>query len=304
MPLWPARSYTVHLPPTYDGTTPHPVVLAFHGRGGNRKTVRLETCPGQNPKSRGCLDGVADCEGFIVVYPDGTYESPLTKNIRSFNAGGGINGYVCISGYACTQNIDDVRYVSDLLDSLETNYKIDPARVFVTGLSNGAALTHRLACELSHRIAAIAPIAGGNQYAAVDSCVPTRSVPVLEIHGTADPIAPFEGGVVSCDAPGTCGRRVSIPQTVSGWLSRDGCPSSPIVEDWADLSPDDGTTVTQMTYQGCSGSGDVVLLRVNGGGHTWPGGSSTVSTRVVGKVSKEFNANKVMIEFFKAHPMW
>lgn len=108
MPLWAARPYAVHLPPSYDGKEMYPVVIDIHGGGGNKNTARLSTCPNQNPKSPACLDRVADCEGFIVVYPNGTFESPQAKDIRSFNAGGGADGYVCSSGYACEENIDDV----------------------------------------------------------------------------------------------------------------------------------------------------------------------------------------------------
>ena len=191
MPLWPARPYTVHLPPSYDGIQLHPVVIDLHGGGGNKKTARLSSCPNQNPKSPACLDRVADCEGFMVVYPDGTFEPSKDKQIRTFNAGGGADGNVCMSDYACETNIDDVRFFSDLLDALEANYRIDPTRVYVTGLSNGAAMSHRLACELSDRIAAIASIAGGNQFSTVRDCTPVRSVPVLEIHGTADRCVPY-----------------------------------------------------------------------------------------------------------------
>jgi len=304
MPLWPARPYTVHLPPSYDGMQPHPVVIDIHGGGGNKKTARLQTCPHQNPKNRGCLDRVADCEGFIVVYPNGTSESALTPNIRSFNAGGGVDGYACVSGFACEASVDDVRFFSDLLDALETNYRIDPARIYVAGFSNGAAMSHRLACELSDRIAAIASISGGNQFSAVRTCSPVRSVPVLEIHGSADNCAPYAGGYGRCAAWQADGLGISVPDTVGGWVSRNGCGSSPMVEEWADRILDDGTTVTQMSYPGCSSGGDVVLLRVNGGGHTWPGGSSVLPQAVVGKISRELNAGKAMLEFFKAHPMW
>ncbi len=303
MPLWGARPYTVHLPPSYDGIQLHPVVIDIHGGGGNKKSARLQTCPNQNLKNPGCLDRVADCEGFIVVYPNGTFETPLAKNIRTFNAGGGADGYVCMSDYACDENVDDVRFFSDLLDALETNYRIDPVRIYVTGFSNGAAMSHRLACELSNRIAAIAPIAAGNQYSTIRDCTPVRSVPVLEIHGTADRCSPYDGGDRRCTRLQDYGLRISVPDTVAGWVSRNGCGSTPVVEDWVDADPSDETTVTQMSYPDCSNGGDVTLLRINGGGHTWPGGSDGLPGWMVGKVSREFNANKVMLEFFESHPM-
>jgi len=303
MRRWPDRGYTVHLPPSYNRRQRHPVVIDLHGGGGNKAAARLQACPDQDPESPACLDRVADCEGFIVVYPDGSFESPLVKNIRTFNAGGGLGGYVCVSGYACQENIDDVRFFSDLLDVLEKEYRIDPKRVYVTGLSNGAAMSHRLACVLSERIAAIASIGGGNQYATGEECVPARSVPVLVIHGTADHCFPYDGGYERCSSSQPYGFRVAVQDTIAGWVSRNGCGSTPAVVDWADHDPVDGTTVTELIYPGCSNGGDVVLLRINGGGHTWPGGSDSLPEWITGKVSGEFSANRVMLEFFKAHPM-
>jgi len=164
-------------------------------------------------------------------------------------------------------------------------------------------MSDRLACELSDRIAAIASVAGANQYSTVRDCAPVRSVPVLEIHGTADRCSPYDGGYKRCTSLQAYGLAISVPDTVAGSVSRNGCSSTPVVEEWADADPSDGTTVTQMSYPDCSNGGDVSLLRINGGGHTWPGGSVLLPEWIVGKVSREFNANKVMLEFFKSHPM-
>jgi polyhydroxybutyrate depolymerase len=302
---WRDRPYIVHLPPAYDGTVPFPVVIDLHGGGGSAEGARAMTCPGGNLNDPGCLDRIADCNGFITVYPDGTSD-PRAPAMRTFDAGGGADGYACVSGIACATKVDDVRYVTDLIDTLEKDLTIDPARIYLTGLSNGGAMTQRLACELSDRVAAIAPIAGGNQFAALDYCSPTRPVPVLEIHGTADRCWPIAGGSQACvgltPAPAQ-GEFVPIAATVAAWASRNGCQATPTVEDLPDRDPTDGTTVTRITYAGCSKGGDVVFLQVNGGGHTWPGGSSVLGPAVVGRVSREFNAGAIMWEFFKTHPM-
>jgi polyhydroxybutyrate depolymerase len=302
---WDDRPYIVHLPPSYDGTVPFPVVIDLHGGGGSAEGARARTCPGGNLNDPGCLDRVADCNGFITVYPDGTPD-PRAPFMRTFDAGGGAGKYACVSGVACTTKVDDIRYFTDLIDTLEHDFTIDPARIYVTGLSNGGAMSQRLACEMSDRIAAIAPIAGGNQYAALDSCSTVRPMPVLEMHGTADRCWPLDGGRQTCVAvtpPSDRGAFVSISSTVASWANLNGCQSTPIVENLPDVDPTDGTTVTRISYQGCSRGGDVVFLRVNGGGHTWPGGSNVLPGAVAGKVSREFNASKVMWEFFKAHPM-
>jgi len=303
MLAWFSRPYILHVPPGYDGRVRLPLVIVFHGGGGNKEAARLQTCPNQDLADPGCLDRLADAEGFFVVYPDGTFGSPLARNFRVFNAGGGILGYACIEDVACEQGVDDVGYVSDLIDDVERSVRVDPARIYATGLSNGGALCYRLACQLSGRIAAIAPIAAGNQFAAVESCAPVRSVPVLDIHGTADPCWPYDGGSTTCTGLPSPGLRVSVVASVLGWAIRNGCRAGVTMRDWPDADPSDGTTVTQHTFGDCRDGGDVVHLRVNGGGHTWPGGSDPLPDWIVGTSSREFSANRVMWEFFKAHPM-
>lgn len=300
LPAWPDRPYDVHLPPAYDGGTPRPVVIVLHGGGGSKEDARRQACPNGDLDDPGCLDRLADCEGFLVVYPDGTLGSPLT-NARTFNAGGGAGGFACISGESCAQQVDDVRFFGDLLDALETDLGIDPARVYATGFSNGAAMAHRLACELSDRIAAIAPIGAGNQFSAVEACAPARSVPVLEIHGTDDPCWPYAGGENACAGLLSPGLQVPVPETVADWASRNECRSEPVVFNWPDFDPADGTTVTSVSYRDCSDGGDVVLLRVNGGGHAWPGGSGFLPEPIVGRSSQEFSANRALWRFFRAH---
>jgi polyhydroxybutyrate depolymerase len=299
---WAKRPFIVHLPPSYDGTVPFPVVIDLHGGAGSIGAARVTTCPNGDLNDPGCLDRVADCEGFITVYPSGT-ANMMFPNARTFSAGGGAGGYECVSGFACDTKVDDLRYFTDLLDTLEKIYTIDPARIYMTGHSNGAAMAQRLACELSDRIAAIAPIAGGNQFAALDYCSPVRPVPVLEIHGTDDRCWPYLGGPQTCLGRLSSRVYVPIPATVAAWAARNGCQPAPRVENLPDVDRTDGTTVTRIAYQQCANGGDVVHLRVNGGGHTWPGGSAVLPSPIVGKVSREFSANRMMWEFFKAHPM-
>jgi len=137
------RYYTLHVPPSYHGKRPFPVVLNFHGGGGNPKT--------QRHISR--MDASADRHGFIVVYPQGTNKKNKLIKGYTWNAGG-------CCGWAQENKVDDVAFTEALLDSLQADFSIDKKRVYATGISNGAIMSFRLACEMSDRIAAIAPIAG------------------------------------------------------------------------------------------------------------------------------------------------
>lgn len=262
------RSFRVHVPPGLVPGVSVPLVLAFHGGGGSGEQLEL--------RSSGMND-VADREGFVVVYPDGT------GTIRTWNAGG-------CCGAAVRDDVDDVGFVTALLDHLEGALCIDTAGVFAAGMSNGAMLTHRLACELSDRLAAIAPVAGLN---VASVCESSDRVAILEIHGTADGHVPWEGGL-GCGPAGVA--FPSVDDTIAAWRARNGCSSDTSV--WA--TQGDGTC---NAYMGCEG--DVVLCAVEGGGHSWPGGlppADVVDCPADGPQSTTFFASEQIWRFFDAHP--
>lgn len=293
---WPKRSYDIHIPSSYDVSWPTPVVLVLHGGGASSENAAKLTCPNGDLNSTKCLNKLADREGFIVVYPNGT-SRPLIKNLRTWNAGGGENGYMCVGEYACKNKIDDISYFKDLLDNLSKTINVDRARVYATGISNGAAMSHRLACELSDWIVAIAAVGGGNQFSAVAQCKPSQPVSVLEIHGTSDPAWPYDGGTGTKEG----GNFYSVSQTVSGWTARNQCSSEPIKETMPDLK-NDGTKSIKESYGGCRKDSNVVLITVNNGGHTWPQGNQYLPERAIGKTGQDFSANEVIWQFFKVHP--
>lgn len=310
------RKVDLHFPPGYDCTKPVPLVLTLHGGGSERAEMLLLTCPGDDPDAAppdangaGCLNTVADTKGFVIAYPDGTLNPDSGKGNRTYNAGGGKNGFNCVSGHACTLGIDELAYFTALLDALPSAVNVDPKRIFATGISNGGAMSHRLACELSSRIAAIAPVAGGNQAAAFPGCKPARPVPVLEIHGTADSCWPYLGGTaVTClafqdmvaipDDPAI----KAPPSSVAFWAQNNGCTGAPSSSSLPDTDPNDGTTTTVTHYTGCQAGADVELYAIKGGGHFWPGGF-THRDFLVGKKPKDWNASEVMLDFFAQHPL-
>lgn len=263
------RSFRVHVPPGYDKNTPTPAVILLHGGGGSAQQL-------ENGSSN--MDPIADREGFVTVYPDGT------GVIKTWNAGN-------CCGKAVADGIDDVAFVGALLDDLEAKLCIDARRVFATGMSNGAIMDHRLACELADRFAAIAPVSGT---IGVPSCSPTSKVAVMEIHGTGDAHVPWDGGV-GCGASDTT--FASVPSTLEGWRTRNGCGAATAPY----FQQGNGSC---SAYQGCQAP--VVLCTIDGGGHSWPGGDPKADAGAGcpgdGPQSESFIASEAMWSFFKANP--
>lgn len=261
------RRYLVHVPRGHDGTRPLPVVLGFHGGGGRAESFRT--------LSR--LNEAADRHGFLVVYPEGTGR---WRNILTFNA-----GRCC--GYAMEHEIDDVGFVRALLDELPRRYAVDARRIYATGMSNGAMLCYRLACELSERIAAIAPVAGAM---AVDGPVPARPVPVLHVHGRRDTFAPFEGG----KGPLGGTPHQPVPDTLAWWVKVNRCGTTP-----AEVT--EGDAFRRERYlppEGAPGA-PVVLYLLPDGGHTWPGGVDLTEHLGTGPLIRSVEASTLMWEFFE-----
>lgn len=268
------RSYFVHVPPEYEPSTPAPVVLALHGATMTGPMMAWFTG----------LDRKADAAGFLAVYPDGTGD----WSSFFWNA-----GRCC--GPAARERVDDVAFVRALLDDLATAYSIDPRRIFAAGLSNGAMMAYRLASELSDRIAAVACVAGTM---AREACQPSRPVPVLHIHGTADEYVPFAGGVGPKSVTGV--RHDSVEHTIQTWTQANGCVAEPVIEDLPDRA-NDGTHVVRKTYPGGCGGSELVLVVVEGGGHTWPGRDP--GTKLLGKSTRNVSANDLIWTFFERHPL-
>jgi len=268
------RSYLVHVPQQYDPATPTPVVLAFHGGGANAENMAAFS--GLNEK--------ADHGGFIVVYPAG---SGRLQNLLTFNAGN-------CCGHAAVSNVDDVAFTRALLDDLAQAVNVDPRRVFATGMSNGAMMTYRLASELSDRIAAIAPVGGPM---GTKDCHPSRPVPVMHFHGDSDEFAPFSGG----KGRGPSGTHFySVQHSIDAWVAANGCDTTPTTTHLVDRQ-DDGTTVRQARYGSGKEGSEVVLVVIEGGGHTWPGKEPRM--RFLGVSTRDISANDMIWEFFQQHPM-
>ncbi len=164
--------------------------MAIHGYTHDGKAMRALTSPDGDPAHPDSLDSLADRENVVVAYPNGTPVGVFPG--RCWNAGGGENGFAAVASPAVEQKIDDIAYFNDLLDDIKGRLSVDTKRVYAVGISNGAAMAHRLAMELSDRLAAVATVAGCNQRAAARQQSPEKPMPLLHIHGTHDPIWPYQ----------------------------------------------------------------------------------------------------------------
>jgi polyhydroxybutyrate depolymerase len=262
------RTYLVHEPPGAHAGLP--VVLAFHGGGGTAAGMARITH----------LSTVADERGFVVVYPQGYGNSW---------AGGKGDTPADAAG------IDDVGFVRALIDRLVADEHVDASRVFATGLSSGGFMSQRLGCQLSDRIAGIAPVAATLLTNLAPTCTPTHPMPVLEVQGTADPLVPYGGGHVAGRGPGG-NPTLSAPDTAAHWASVNGCRATPTTV-VRPIVVRDGTQVRTDTYGPCTG-GPVTLVTVVGGGHTWPGGQQYLPVRVIGRTTRQFDASETLWRFF------
>jgi polyhydroxybutyrate depolymerase len=263
------REYQVHIPNSYDGTKAVPLVLVFHYYTGSPQTMA----------DLSGFNAVSDSNGFIVVYPAGI-DTAWHFNLSQYD-----------------RHIDDLRFVSSLIDRLVKELNISEKKIYAAGFSDGAGMTHSLACRLSDRIAAAAMVATPFSQLMEDSYKPLQPVPVLIIQGTVDPICKFGGGAVGIQ--GVNITTLPIRALVNYWIGYNGCSTTPKTNALPRIN--DGTKVDVEKYTSNSDTGEVIFYVIEGGGHTWPGGNPRLIG--VGITSKTFSASQVIWQFFSEHPM-
>lgn len=268
------RSYYLHVPPG-DPATPRPLLLAFHGGGGQ--------AAGYREYSR--LDAVADREGFVVAYPDGS--GRLRRRLLTWNA-----GRCC--GYAQREDVDDVAFARALVDEIAGRVAIDRTRVYATGHSNGAMMSYRIAAEAPDLVAAIAPVGAAMILESFESRAP---IPVLHIQSVDDPRAPYEGGL-GPPFPMTNSRvdHNAAEVELRRWIVLDGCPDEPqVVEERREKAT--GHTATHLRWAPCTSGAEVELWKLTGAGHGWPGASIGWRQRIVGPDTGVIDASEEVWRF-------
>jgi polyhydroxybutyrate depolymerase len=270
------REYALHLPNGVEPRAPAPLVLALHGGSGTARGMGRLTG----------LDAIADREGFIVVYPQGIDRQ--WNDLRT------------IEGRGPRPDVDDVGFLAALVDQIAAAHAVDRDRVYATGISNGAMMSFRLAAARPDRFVAVAGVAGAVSEALASGPPPAAPVPVLLVAGTEDPIVPFSGGEIGVLGRSR-GKVLSTPSSVAYWVEHNGASQTPAVTTLPDVAPRDGTRVERVEHRHPAGA-DVVLLRVDGGGHTWPGGLQYLPEGAIGRTSRDISASELIWEFFAAHP--
>jgi len=267
------RVYYVHVPAT--PKPPVALVVALHDDRGSGP--KMEHFSGFTP--------IADREGFFVVYPDG-----IDRQWNDFREVGNSAAHV--------NKVDNTGFLGAMVDKLLREYPIDPKRVYATGASNGGFMSNTLAARCSEKFAAIAPVIGGISVAVSESFAPVKPVSVLIIQGDEDPLVPIHGGTVARKR----GEMIDTDETVRKWVAHDGCRPEPAATDVLDANPDDRTRVTRTLYAGGKDGSEVAYWRIEGGGHTWPGGGQYLPKFLIGRTSREFDGAEAIWAFFRAHP--
>jgi len=272
-----ARSYEQLVPSAYDGVTPLPVVLNWHGLGSN------------GPDQLGFSEygTLAESEGFIVIAPTG---------VASPDDADGRNSWELEPDQ--DPGRDDIAFANQVLDMVIADLCVDASRVYTTGMSNGGYFSSVLACEMSDRIAAAAAVAALTH---ADDCDPERDVPIIGFHGTDDDVVPYDGGGISSLAPDIVVPlfELKILDEFAEFAVNAGCDAEPVVTEFSE-------NVNQFDFGGCADGVTRTFYEIEQGGHTWPGSilSSLISESVgLGKTTTQINASQVSWDFFEQHTL-
>lgn len=254
------RNYTLYIPANYNAANAHPIVFNLHGYTSN----------GTAQANLTNMNAIADTAGFIVAYPEGTLDN---SSQPYWNAGYGTG-------------VDDIGFIDALIDVIATNYTVNLQRVYSTGLSNGGIMSNTLACALNHRIAAIAGVGGTMSIIQNASCSPGNKIPVMHIHGTSDFVVPYVGNTAL----------LGVDALVSHWRTHNSLTTASTTTAFPNTSLFDGSIADLIRYE--TGSNyPVHLIRVNNGGHSWPGSGVIVS----GTTNMDFDASLEIWKFFSQY---
>ena len=262
------RSYRIYIPAIYTASSQVPLVFNFHGLN----TMNFEQ------EVYGDFRPIADTANFIIVHPQG---------IES-------DGYIGWNNFgSIALASDDINFISNLIDTLSTQYAVNPNKIYSTGFSNGGFMSYDLACLLNTRFAAIASVSGSMVLAHKNACNPQHPTPVMQIHGTSDYVVSYSGsgGIVSS---------VNIDSLVKYWVNYNNCNAVPVITNLPDVDASDLSTVIHKVYNGGTLGSTVEFYKITGGDHSWPG---TLDPGGWSNVNMDFNASKEIWRFFSRYSL-
>lgn len=254
------RTYRIYVPNAYTGQENVPLLFNLHGYTSNA----------QEQEFYGDFRSIADTANFILVHPEGTLDATNTMHWNSFGV----------------SNVDDVGFISSLIDTLAANYSIDLNRVFSVGMSNGGYMSYELACALGEKITAVGSVTGSMAINRPATCNPIKPTPIIQIHGTQDPTVPYNGNANS----------VSMTTLIDYWVDENNCNTDPIFTAIPNTNTTDQSTVEHYLYTDGNNNTQVSFFKVINGGHSWPGSAFSI-----GVTNQDINASLEIWKFFQQY---
>lgn len=269
------RYYKIHVPKSYTGSESVPLLLVFHGGGGDMEIQSNEEYYHQISKS--------EENGHIVVFPNGYSLYPSGK-LATWNAGN-------CCGEAKKKNSDDIGFVKSILQHLKRSLNINQKKIFSTGMSNGGLMSYQLACSMTDEFSAITAVAGTDNTV---NCKPSKPISIFHIHAKNDDRVLYYGGAGSSFSDRSLITDfVSVPKTISKWVEINQCQLKPKL-----VLETNGVKCEEYTE--CKNGVKVKLCVTEDGGHSWPGGKKPSIFLGGGPPTKALIANDVMWEFFNS----
>ena len=260
------RSFLIYVPKNIKENAP--LVVAIHGYTSSAKTLM----------GYSGINQIADKEGFLVAYPQGTKDS---RDNNFFNVG---------YEFHSDSKVNDVNFIREIVLNLTKDYKLNSKRVFATGMSNGGDMSYLLACTSSDLFTAVAPVAGVMMKDTLENCNPVKKIPIFEIHGTKDSISKFEGDMNNEDK---WGAYYDLPSTIEFWVNKHALSEKETIQ-LENKNTEDGTTITFERYWSDESQREVWFYIVNDGNHTWPGMTGLFSRTA----NQDINSAEEIWKFF------
>jgi len=256
------REYRLYVPAIYNSATPVPLVFNLHGY----------TSDNVQQEFYGDFRSIADTANFILVHPNGTFDQSGDRFWNAFDLPG----------------VDDVGFISAVIDEVIGGYSIDLNCVYSTGMSNGGFMSYELACELGSRIAAVASVTGTMTTGKLATCDPLKPTPIMQIHGTVDATVPYNGNA----------QFGAIEDVVDFWVNQTGAATTPQFTAVPNVNTTDGCTAEHYVYSGGQNNTSVEFYKILGGAHTWPGAPVTL-----GVTNQDFDASTEIWRFFRQYKL-